>query len=82
MGYLELLVHFYLKNHARVVKLSHLNFAPLNLYPTISYIIIYAAFRRHKFQQRVCLWGINCSVFNKYSVQNVVCSVLKFQPNL
>ena len=35
MGYLEFLVHFYLKNHARVVKFSYLNFTPLNLYPII-----------------------------------------------
>ena len=34
MSYLEFLVYFYLKNHARVVKFSYLNFAPLNLYPT------------------------------------------------
>ena len=33
MGYLEFLVYFYLKNHARVVKFSYLNFTPLNLYP-------------------------------------------------
>ena len=26
MGYLEFLIQFYLKNHARVVKLSYLNF--------------------------------------------------------
>ena len=36
MGYVELLVHFYLKNHTRVVKFSYLNFTPLNLYPTTS----------------------------------------------
>ena len=35
MGYLEFLVHFYLKSHARVVKFSYLNFASLNLYSTI-----------------------------------------------
>ena len=34
MGYLEFLVHFYLTNHARVVKFPYLNFTPLNLYPT------------------------------------------------
>ena len=34
MGYFEFFVHFYLKNHPRLVKFSYLNFAPLNLYPT------------------------------------------------
>ena len=33
MGYLEFLVHFYLRNHARLVKFSYLNLATLNLYP-------------------------------------------------
>ena len=33
-GYLEFLVDFYLKNHARMVKFSYLNFTPLNLYPS------------------------------------------------
>ena len=28
MSYSEFLVYFYLKNHARVVKFSYLNFAP------------------------------------------------------
>ena len=36
MGYLEFLVHFYLKNHTGLVRFSYLNFAPINLYPTIN----------------------------------------------
>ena len=38
MGYLHFFVNFYLKNHARVVKFSYLNFAPLNLYPNTIFL--------------------------------------------
>ena len=35
MGYLEFVVNFYLKNQARLIKFSYLNYASLNLYPNI-----------------------------------------------
>ena len=33
MGYLKVLVNFYLQNHSSLVNFSYLNFTPVNLYP-------------------------------------------------
>ena len=40
MGYLEFLVHFYIINTARLVKLSDLDFDPLIYHPILSYFSI------------------------------------------
>ena len=60
----RVLVHFYLKNHARVVKFSYLDFAPLNLFPTnaakphsfgdkdLNYIFLFVALRRDNVKTR------------------------------